>query len=167
MGLKDLFKDDSKRKNGEKKRRSRTKPQYNKNIARNVTAKVKALVPFYNLSEAIIAEQCLEIGAFYLIRVTQDQEKLKEMKNHLIKDHYFKTEPSENDEIILRMGEEGDLWTYLEGIRAIVKSYSLFRRTLKPGGGAMGFNGDIHALGNFLRSFEKFYIWVHHNQSVD
>jgi len=85
MGLKDVFKGHSEQQNNRRRHRSQTKPQYNKNIARSVTAKVKALVPFYGLSENIIAEQCLEIGIYYMIKVTQDPEKLQEMKNHLIK----------------------------------------------------------------------------------
>ena len=91
MGLKDILKGHTKQQNNRRGHRSQTKPQYNKNIARSVTAKVKALVPFYNLSESIIAEQCLQMGAYYMVEVTQSPEKLQEMKNHLIKEHYSKT----------------------------------------------------------------------------
>ncbi len=164
-GFKEVIKGDFEQENSGKRKRSRRKPQYNKNIALNVTTQVKALVPFYNLPETIIAEQCLEIGAYNMIEVTKDPEKLQEMKNHLIRDHYNKAEPPQDDEITLRMGEKNDMWKYLEGIKHIMKSYSRFRKTVEPGGGSAGFTGDMHLLANFLRDFESFNLWIHHHKS--
>ena len=164
MGLKDVFKGDSKEKNGQQRPRSRMKPQYNKNIARKVSLRVKALVPYFGLPEDTICEQCIETGVYYLIKIVRDPAKLQDMKTHLIKDHYSKPEPLNDDEVILRMGEENDVSEYLKGIRTITKSYSNFRRTKKPGSGSIG---DIHALVNFLETFERFYLWFHQYQSSE
>ena len=165
MGLKDVFKGHSEQQSNRRRQRSETKPQYNKNIARSVTARVKALVPFYGLSENIIAEQCLEIGTYYMIKVTQDPEKLQEMKTHLIKDRYSDTVMPHDDEATLRMGEENDTWRYLEGIKDIMVRNSRFRRTVKPGGEPFGFDCDFRSLSNLLRTVERFCKWVHHHQS--
>lgn len=161
MGFRDVFKGDSRHKKSRKRRRSKLKPQYNKNIARNVSNKVKALVPFYGLTENIIAEQCLEMGTFYMVEVTKDPEKLEIMKKHLIGDHYSDTVLPHHDVATLRLGEEASTQIILERIKVITVSFEHFRRAVMPGRGTYGADYYARNLNNLLISVEKFCQWAH------
>ena len=107
----------------------RERRQLNMSIDVRLIALLKRLAVEFTVSRDIVGEHVLEVGCYYLTRGMENEEKTKMLRHHLINVHLIDRGVDDN-EVILRIGEGGNISKLLVQVIPVLRSWRAFQHAL-------------------------------------
>lgn len=107
----------------------RERRQLNMNVDVRLAGLLKRLAAEFTVPRDVVGEHVLETGCYYLTRVMENEEKTKMLRQHLINVHLIDS-GIDDSEIILRIGEGGNISKLLVQVEPVLRSWRAFKQAL-------------------------------------
>ncbi len=107
----------------------RERRQLNMNIDVRLIGLLKRLAAEFTVPRDIVGEHVLETGCYYLTRAMENEEMVKMLRQHLIDVHLIDN-GVDDSEVILRIGEGGNISELLVQIEPVLRNWRAFKHAL-------------------------------------
>ena len=103
--------------------------QLNMSIDERVIGLLKRIAAEFTVPRDVLGERVLETGCYYLTRAMENEEKTNMLRQHLINVHLIDS-GVDDSEVILRIGEGGDISKLLVQVEPVLRSWRAFQHAL-------------------------------------
>ena len=107
----------------------RERRQLNMSIDKRLIDLLKRLAAEFTVPRDVLGEHLLETGCYYLTRAMESEEKTNMLRQHLINVHLIDS-GVDDSEVILRIGEGGDISKLLVQVEPVLRSWRAFQHAL-------------------------------------
>ena len=108
---------------------ARSRRQLNMVVDNRLADALTTLRKQFTVNRDVVGEHALEVGCFYLGKTVQNQEKMAQLRRHLVDSHLI-DDGSDDSEAILRLGEGGDMSGLLALADKLLVRWSAFQRAV-------------------------------------
>jgi len=107
----------------------RERQQLNMSIDVRLVGLLKRLAAEFTVPRDIVGEHVLETGCYYLTRAMENEEMAKMLRQHLIDVHLIDN-GVDDSEVILRVGEGGNISKLLIQVEPVLRSWRTFQHAI-------------------------------------
>ena len=107
----------------------KSRRQFNVEIDPELANTVKTLAKMFRVPNYCVVEHAFQMAFFYILKAIQDKEKSRLIAKHLTDGHLLGFS-GENEEAIIRIGEDNVNWLLLDQAKNIVARYKRFKHAM-------------------------------------
>lgn len=129
MSIIDYFKTAVSKKRQSETPKWKSRQQFNAEIDPKLATTMRNLAKMFKVPHYCVVEHAFQIAFFYIIKAIRDEEKSELLGKHLT-DRHLLGFSMEDEESIIRIGEDNDTWLFLDQAKYIVAHYEKFKRAM-------------------------------------
>lgn len=129
MGIIDYFRTAVSRERRNEPHEWKSRQQFNVEIDPKLATAVKNLAKMFKVPHYCVVEHALQIAFFYMLKAIRDEEKSQLIGKHLTDGHLLGFS-MEDEESIIRIGEDNVNWLLIDQAKNILARYERFKHAM-------------------------------------